>query len=302
LSPDALRWRYLVTARPPPKAAGESNGDANRLPRAAGVTASASPKDPSGACVAHLTSTDNTLIKALARLDQARERREQGLFLVEGRRALATMLGAGCMPVHLFRRDDVAHPDGWPEATTVSARVAEKLSHASSPSGLVAAFALPTAPPVAASDGGLVLVSVGDPGNLGTLIRTAAALGVRRIVCVDGADPYAPKVVQATAGTLSLVTVSSLTDAEALATLLAADAAPCCALVPRGGVAPAALPSGPRWLLVGSEAHGLPDAWLAGARQRLTLPMPGGAESLNAAVAGAIALYLLMDAPPRMPA
>jgi TrmH family RNA methyltransferase len=250
--------------------------------------------------VAHLTSTDNTLIKALARLDQARERRDQGLFLVEGRRAIATMLDHGRTPVHLFRRDDVAHPDGWPEATTVSARVAERLSQASSPSGLVAAFPLPdtgTLGAEALAAGGLVLVSVGDPGNLGTLIRTAAAMGVRRIVCVDGADPFAPKAVQSTAGTLALVAITCLSEAAALTTLLAEGAAPCCALVVRGGVAPKDLPAGPRWLLVGSEAHGLAEAWMAGARQRLTLPMPGGAESLNAAIAGSIALYLLMERP-----
>ncbi len=247
--------------------------------------------------MAHLTSTDNALIKSLARLDQARERREQGLFLVEGRRAIASVMAAGAAPRHLFRREDVAAPEGWPEATTVSARVAERLSQAASPSGLVAAFPLPGPAAIDAAAGGLVLVDVGDPGNAGTLIRTAAALGVRQVVCAGGADPYAPKCVQASAGTIGAVALAAVSAEAAMALVLGAGGAPGCALVPRGGVGPAELPPGPRWLLVGSEAHGLPAAWVAGAAQRLSLPMPGGAESLNAAVAGAIALYLLMPGP-----
>ena len=60
-----------------------------------------------------------------------------------------------------------------------------------------------------------------------------------------------------------------------------------------GGVVPTALARGPRWLVVGGEANGVPPEWLAACAERLTLPMPGGTESLNAAMAGSIAAYLL---------
>jgi TrmH family RNA methyltransferase len=70
-----------------------------------------------------------------------------------------------------------------------------------------------------------------------------------------------------------------------------------CALVARGGDAPERLPRRPRWLVVGGEAHGIPESWLPRCDERLTLPMPGGTESLNAAVAGAIACWLLLREP-----
>jgi TrmH family RNA methyltransferase len=60
-----------------------------------------------------------------------------------------------------------------------------------------------------------------------------------------------------------------------------------------GGVAPSALPPGRRWLVVGGEANGIPSVWLQACCEFLTLPMPGGTESLNAAVAGSIAAYVL---------
>jgi len=93
--------------------------------------------------------------------------------------------------------------------------------------------------------------------------------------------------VQASAGALAAVRVLRSDDPAELA-----GGAPLCALVPRGGMAPAELPRTARWLVVGGEADGIPPAWLERCGERLTLPMPGDAvESLNAAVAGAVAMY-----------
>lgn len=237
----------------------------------------------------HLASPDNPLAKRLTALHTATGRRETGLCLVEGRRAIEGCLAAGWRPAHLLLRENIVIPDGWSMATIISERVAAKISAASTPSGYLAAFPIPDHGPVEVRAGGLVLVGVSDPGNVGTLIRTAAAFAVNQVVISGGADPYAPKAVQASAGAIAAVRVHRIASPAGVA-----GGAALCALVPRGGSAPAGLPAGNRWLVVGGEAEGIPDDWLAACAERLTLPMPGAAvESLNAAVAGAVAMYAL---------
>ncbi len=238
-----------------------------------------------------LESPDNPLVKELLRLHDPRGRREAGRLVVEGRRAIDGCLAAGWHPVVLLVRQGEDIPPTWPEVRAMSPRVAARLSQASTPSGYLAAFALPDPGPVDPAAGGVVLADVADPGNTGTLIRTAAALGLRQVVCLGGADPWSSKVVQSTAGALPLVRVWTPPIAEGLTGL--AGGAPRTALVVHGGSHPRSLAPGPRWVVVGGEARGIPDAWLAQCDERLTLPMPGGTESLNAAVAGSIAAYLV---------
>jgi TrmH family RNA methyltransferase len=242
-----------------------------------------------------IVSSENPLVKRLRRLHDARFRREDRSFLVEGERAIGAFLARGWVAQDLLLRHDLVLPDGWDPAAVVrvGATVSGRLSQASSPSGFLARFAIPAdeAPDPAA--GGLVLHGIGDPGNLGTLIRCAAAFAVPQVLLVGGADPYAHKVVQATAGALAAVRLHRAEAAAGLGSL--AGGAPCCALVVRGGAHPASFAPGPRWLVVGSEAHGLDEAALATCSERLTLPMPGGTESLNAAMAGAIACYALFS-------
>lgn len=244
----------------------------------------------------HITSVDNPLIKRLRRLHDVRHRRTDGAFLVEGVRAIAAFLAHGWQPQELLLGEEVDEPVEWRgrPLTRVSTAVLGKLSQADTPSGYLAAFALPTPPMLDPAVGGLVLHGIADPGNLGTLIRCAAAFAVRQVVLIGGTDPYAHKVVQASAGELATVALHRVDAAQGLAPLTGG--APCCALVVRGGADPADLPRRSRWLVVGSEAHGLDEAALAHCAERVTLLMPGGTESLNAAMAGAIACYALFAA------
>ncbi len=234
-----------------------------------------------------IQAVDNPLVKELVVLHDASGRRAVGSFLVEGRRAIAGLLAAGWTPRRLCVREGEEVPADWPVVTTLGERAAKRASTASTPSGYLAVFALPDPGRFDPAAGGLVLAGVSDPGNLGTLLRTAAAFAVGQVVCVGGADPFAAKAVQASAGAIAAVRLFRPQGWNELA-----GGAPLTALVPRGGSAPAGLPAVRRWLVVGGEADGIPAEGLAVCSERLSLPMPGAAvESLNAAVAGAIALW-----------
>lgn len=234
-----------------------------------------------------IASPDNPLVKRLLRCHDARGRRAEGLVLVEGLRLVGDCLAAGWRPAHLLVREGEAVPAEWPEAMTVSARVAARLSQAATASGYLAAFPLPAPAAIDAEAGGLVLAGVADPGNLGTLLRSAAAFGVRQVVLAGGADPWSAKSLQATAGAAARLAIAHADAPAALAP------GRLCGLVVAGGQPPEALPPAARWLVVGGEANGIPPEWLAACAETCTLPMPGGTESLNAAVAGSIAMYLL---------
>ena len=234
-----------------------------------------------------IQAVDNVLVKELVALHDAAGRRTSGSFLVEGRRAITGLLAVGWTPLRLCVRAGEEVPEDWPVVITLGERAARRASAASTPSGYVASFALPDPGVLDPAAGGLILAGVADPGNLGTLLRTAAAFAVGQVVCFGGADPFAPKAVQASAGAIAAVRLFRL---QAWGEL--AGGAILTALVPRGGVVPADMKPGRRWLVVGGEADGIPAEGLAASAERLSLPMPGSSvESLNAAVAGAIAMW-----------
>ena len=237
-------------------------------------------------------SHENPLVRELRDLHRPEGRRTAQALLVEGRRAIEGFLDAGWRADLLLHPLDETPPSTWIDARPVSAKAAARLTQASTPSGWFARFPLPTPPPLNPLIGGLVLAEIADPGNLGTLIRSAAAFGIAQVVVIGGADPWGNKAVQASAGSLAAVALHILSPEQGLAPLAGASRA---ALVVAGGADPATIPLIPRWLVVGSEAHGVRDEWLSLCEERLTLPMHGRVESLNAAVAGAIACYVLMQ-------
>lgn len=240
-----------------------------------------------------INAPTNPLIKDLVRLHRSAQRRRAGRFLAEGRRIIDGFLVAGLEPVHLLIESGLPVPDHWPRQLVrdVSDRVSARLSQAQTASGYIAVFPIPDPPSLVAREGGVVLHGIADPGNAGTIVRTAAAFGWRQTVWIDSCDPWAAKTVQASAGALAAVSVLRQEGDGALDELAAG--APLCALVAREGVEPAALAAHPRWLLVGNEAHGLPESLSARCQERVTLPMSEAVESLNAASAAAIACYSL---------
>lgn len=170
----------------------------------------------------------------------------------------------------------------------VDQRGLRRLATTEHPQSPVAVAVVPPPEPLPAGHL-LVAWGVGDPGNVGTLIRCAAAFGLGFAAGPGTADPWAPKVLRAAAGghfRAGVARVVSLAELRGGERRLAATVA-------RDGMAPADLPAGPLAVLVGDEAHGLPPGVVAACDLAVTIPMPGGAESLNAAVAGAIVAYEL---------
>lgn len=248
-----------------------------------------------------ITSLDNPLIKRVMQLHEKKGRKEHQQCIVEGVRACETFFASGMRLYHIFVTQEMVaqlpatvktsadRPAVCPshKVVIVPERVMSKISTTTTPSGMLAVFAIPT-PEVAELQAGLVLAQMQDPGNVGTLIRTAAALNKRSIVMVEGVEPWSPKVIQATAGTIALVKIFQWSWQELL---MHKKQLKLCGLVVAGGKTPQELDLSESLLVIGSEGHGLPAEWQNDCDALLTLPMPGNTESLNAAVAGSIALY-----------
>lgn len=243
-----------------------------------------------------ITSRDNALIKKVHALHNAKGRAEQQRFLAEGTRCVQGLLDTDTSLVHIFATEQMLswameHTD-HARIVQVTDRVMEKISAATTPSGVLAVFEMPPTPEIETITAGLVLARLTDPGNIGTLVRSAVSFGVRTIVCIEGADPWSPKVVQASAGAIGTVTIHRCSW-EQLHALQGR--APLCALVARDGQDIADLKGTNQLLVVGSEAHGIPDEWVKKCELQVTIATTPGVESLNAAIAGSIALYSLFN-------
>jgi TrmH family RNA methyltransferase len=218
-----------------------------------------------------ITSRDNATLRLVRKLHQRKHREETGLFVCEGEDLVSAATRAGVEPRELL----VAGENVLPELV---ARVSD-LPHPPRVLGIYHRADLPAS----ASDVVLALWRVSDPGNAGTLIRTADAFGAAVALSPGSADPLGPKAVRASAGAVFRVPLVAWDETpEARVALVAHGGAP----LDEIDLSP------PLTLLVGSERHGLPPDLVAGSRAA-TVPLPGGAESLNVAAAGAIALYEL---------
>jgi TrmH family RNA methyltransferase len=233
------------------------------------------------------------MIKDIRALQTAKGRKSSSLFLAEGIRTILTFMEAGHKPVELYIEDKKPYLVSQIPSDIPFDRISEShmksISASTTPSGILAIFKIPANLPPSTLSAGLVLAQVSDPGNMGTLIRSAAAFGYNSIVIVEGCDPYSPKVVQSTAGSLAHVAVFQWTWEELFENKRDLSL---CALVARDGKNPEELDLKKSLLVVGNEAHGIPENWIEDCDTRLTLPMAGNVESLNAAIAGSIALFM----------
>ncbi len=240
----------------------------------------------------NITSVQNELIKTITKLHSSKGRKEQKKFLAEGTRVLKSFAYNNWSPIELFTTEQMAEDAQnlfKQEPIIVSNHVMAKISAATTPSGIVAVFSYPKSSSTVYS--GLVLSNITDPGNMGTLLRSAAAFGSKSAVIVDGCDPFSPKVIQASAGAVAHLIILQWSWKQLIKNT---QNFTLCALVVKGGQPPQNLKSNKNLLLVvGNEAHGLSPDQIADCKTHITLPMNKNTESLNAAIAGSLALYLL---------
>jgi RNA methyltransferase, TrmH family len=216
-----------------------------------------------------ITSAENRTLKLVRRLASARQREKLGLFVCEGEDLVDAARGEGIEPVELLVAGENVEPQLLADVST--------LGH---PPRVIAIFRREDLKRRDPPPTGLALWRVGDPGNVGTLIRTADSLGPAFVALSDGcADPTGPKAVRASMGALFRVPLLAFENAPR----------PWIALVPRGGEDLSDL-DGATFVL-GAEREGLPEDVLARCDLRATIRLASGAESLNVAAAGAIALY-----------
>jgi TrmH family RNA methyltransferase len=248
-------------------------------------------------------------LKTLARLGTRTGRERERLYLLEGRRAIEDALGRGerlrfvvAIPdAEPIVRDWIARgrlPEGTEPFVATDAEL-ERVTDTRTPQGLVAVGEVPDLSLAALPDdpGRILLIvdGVQNPGNLGTLLRTLAAVGGRSaILCRGTVDPYNPKALRGAAGLTPSLSIAAHVPASEAAEWCASRDRPI-VLLEAGApnLFEAGLPEGPLALAVGSEAAGATSGLAEAATLEVGLPMAGPVESLSVAVAGSIALYAL---------
>lgn len=246
-----------------------------------------------------ISSRENPFFKNLRKLSgSARHRREAGKTLLDGGHLFQAYRQAGGVPDALVlsqsgvERDEArAAAEGWGGETIVlpDGMFAE-LSPVKTPTGLLALINAPFAVAEKAPEFGVLLEDIQDPGNLGTILRSAAAAGCGNAFLSPAcADAWSPKVLRAGMGAHFVLRIHEGADLAAvagefpgmvLAASLDADH-PLYELDLTGSVA----------LIVGNEGAGISSELMAAASHRVKIPMPGAVESLNAAAAAAVCLF-----------
>jgi TrmH family RNA methyltransferase len=231
-----------------------------------------------------ITSAANPRLKLVRKLAARRQREKLGLFVCEGEDVVSAALDAGLEPVEaLVDAERPALVERLPRAEEIAPGLMDEISSLAHPARVVAVFRRADLARGTDAPTGLALWHVGDPGNVGTLIRTADALGPAFIALSPGcADPTAPKALRASMGSLFRVPLAGFDEAPG----------PRIALVPRAGRTLWELDLAERATFVlGAEREGLTAEMIQNCDEIASIPLAAGAESLNVAAAGAIALY-----------
>lgn len=253
--------------------------------------------------MASITSQQNDRVKLVRALQsQPKARRTEEKIVLEGVRLIDDALTTGALPVFALFTAEAAQPD---QPTTalydnlndigtdlfeVAPDIMTYLSDTQTPQGILAVFPMPKLTVPTSVSLALILDSVGDPGNLGTVLRSAAAAAVDIVVLgPNSVDPFNPKVIRSAMGAQFRLPIRRLTWGEigehyAKLPIYLADA---------GGDVPYTEVKwrDPAALIIGSEAHGAEEMSRRMAKAVISIPMASGAESLNAAVAASVILF-----------
>jgi TrmH family RNA methyltransferase len=250
-----------------------------------------------------ITSLQNPKIKNLLALEKPRERRKQGLFVVEGRKEIALALDAGYKIGNLFFCEDLiskqelgAYNPSDKLLIPVSKEVFDKVAIRENSGGLLAVAEQKThrLDSIRLSDNPLVLVleSVEKPGNLGAILRSADAAKLDAvIICDPHTDFYNPNVIRSSVGCIFTNQVASATSQETLSWLKSNN------IVPYSTYLKASRPyhtvdfTKPSAVVMGTESTGLSDTWTGENQNPIIIPMGGRIDSMNVSTAAAVIIF-----------
>jgi TrmH family RNA methyltransferase len=246
-----------------------------------------------------IESRQNPRVKELRAALAHTGRTPSGLIAIEGEHLVAEAMRSHLRLATVFLRDNYqpsfATPDDA-EHLLLPLDVFASAVATEQPQGIAALIHPPAFSPDTLFRGPaaliLVLAGLQDPGNVGTLLRSAEAFAATGVLLLPGtASPWNPKALRASAGSAFRVPAIAASETDAL-DLLAEHNVPAIAAVARDGTPIDAAPLAKSCaLLIGNEGAGLSDSLITAAAHRITIPMPGKVESLNAAIAGSLLLY-----------
>lgn len=231
----------------------------------------------------------NKDVKLVRSLSQKKFRTLHGLFIAEGKKIVEEAIRSG-LKIHSVYTTDPGFADFYPDCETVTAKEMESMSELSTPSPYLAVieqrkttWTTPNENPVILLDG------ISDPGNLGTIIRTAEWFGIRSVICSENCvELYNPKVVQSTMGSIFRVSVMVTSLNKAIPEMKTAGYHVCGADLSGTSLFTFRKDQKKYALVIGSESHGISSEVKTLLDESVTIPGKGKAESLNASVAAGI--------------
>ncbi len=239
-----------------------------------------------------ISSRKNPEIKKIASLKEKKYRDQYMEYLIEGEKSVKEAIKYGVEILKIVGTEDLVSPyyGSGIEVITVTEQVADFVSDSVSPQGIVAVAKKPDNRLIAPLYNSILLDNVQDPGNLGTVIRTAVALGISEIYTVSCADPYSPKAVRASMSGIFNVTIRSGSYEEVLNSL---NSVPILSGDMNGEDVFSYRPPKKFCLAIGNEGNGLSDEVKSASYATVKIPMSDKMESLNAGVSASILLYQL---------
>ena len=245
-----------------------------------------------------ITSTSNPKIKQVALLrDKARARREEGAYVVEGLRMFREIPAGDVREVYVtqdFYNKNESLCSTYKDLQVVSDKVFEKIADTVTPQGVVAVVSMKetSLEDVLKGDFLLFLENIQDPGNLGTLFRTAEGAGVKGIIISKGsADIYNPKVIRSTMGSIFRMPYIYVDDIASVISKEASNMNIYAAALEGAKDYTTVSYTGRCGILIGNEGNGLKNETIKAAGKSVYIPMQGSVESLNASISGAILMY-----------
>lgn len=243
-----------------------------------------------------ITSKSNQSVKLVGLLKQKKYRDERGLYIVEGEKMVFDAINCGQEIVEIFALEKYSDRNFMGiKCNFVTEQVFKFMSGEVTPQGILAVCKIPERGAIGRLTHSLLLDRVQDPGNVGTIVRLAAACGIRHIFSIDSADAYSQKAVRSSMSGIYKVDIIKTSESE-IVDILKDEKVPLICADMQGENLFQFTPPEKFCLCLGNEGQGVSDFLIDNADYKVAIPMEKGVESLNVSVAAGVTLYTLLNA------